>query len=232
MLILLGLALVMALALLPTATAHAQGSGCPGSLPTRLAIGMRGRVAQSYSSLRVEPGGAVRAVKYKGDEFTVIDGPACGNTLTHYKLDYGDGNVGWASESQVYSVWGDNQYWLEPVPGTGGAGLQEGQGGGGGEEQVVEPVVDNCAGSLAARLVVGQRGVVARTYSTLRSAPNGLGFRIMPNGQVFTVLEGPSCAGGLAWYRLDYGNGVVGWASESQKWSAWGNNLYWLEPLG
>jgi hypothetical protein len=220
----LSIVLVLVFALGITAPAAlADGPGttpCPGSLPTRLAIGSTGLVARSFSSLRNTPGGAVLRIMYTGAGFTVIDGPQCAGGLTFFKLDYGGGVVGWASESQVYSFWGNNLYWLAPGGGP--------PGGGGGTP------AGSCPGSLAPRLVVGGRGQVAQVFSTLRSSPAGAAIRIMTTGQSFTVLEGPVCAGivPLAFWRIDYGGGVTGWASESQLDSAWGANQYWLSPLG
>jgi hypothetical protein len=219
----LSLVLVLVFALgvsVPAVLADGPGTTpCPGSLPTRLAIGSTGVVARSFSSLRNAPGGVVLRVMYTGAAFTVIDGPQCANGLTFFKLDYGGGVVGWASESEVYSIWGNNLYWLAP---SGGSGT----GGG--------TPATSCPGSLPTRLVVGGAGQVAQTFSTLRSSPAGPAIRIMTTGQTFTVLEGPICAGTvpLAFWRIDYGGGVTGWASESQLDSAWGVNQYWLAPLG
>jgi hypothetical protein len=64
---------------------------CPGSLATRLKVGDRGQVAQRFSSLRSSPGGPVIRVMGAGATFTVLEGPQCGNTLTHYRIDYGNG---------------------------------------------------------------------------------------------------------------------------------------------
>ena len=216
------LVLIFALGLfVPTALAQGPGTTpCPGSLPVRLAIGSTGFVARTFSSLRSTPGGAVLRVVGNNALFTVIDGPQCADGLTFFKLDYGSGIVGWASESQVYSIWGNNLYWLMPAGG--------GDPGGGGTPAT------SCPGSLPLRLVVGGSGQVAQVFSTLRSSPAGAALRIMSTGQTFTVLEGPVCAGTipLAFWRIDYGGGVTGWASESQLDSAWGANQYWLAPLG
>lgn len=201
---------------------------CPGSLATRLEVGMTGYVAQRFSSLRGVPAGPVIRTMYRGDAFTVLEGPVCGATLTHYRLDYGNGIVGWASESQIYSIYGNNQYWLAPDPVTPTQpAVTDGQGG------ANVTTTGNCLGSLAPRLEVGDTGVVARSYSTLRSAPAGPGMYIMGNGMTFTVLEGPVCAGydDLVWYRIQYPGGQTGWASESQVYSPWGWNLYWLAPV-
>lgn len=96
-----------------------------------------------------------------------------------------------------------------------------------------------CAGSLPTRLVVGDTGQIAERFSTLRRIPAGTGRNVIAvirasQNLTFEVLEGPVCAGfgPLAWYRIRYSNGQEGWASESQRRSIYGNNRYWLEPVG
>jgi hypothetical protein len=200
-------------------------SPCPGSLATRLKVGDRGQVAQRFSSLRSSPGGPVSRVMGAGATFTGLEGPQCGNTLTHYRIDYGNGVTGWASESQIYSEYGYNQYWLAPVTTTPTTPTTP--------TPPTTPVT-SCPGSLPPRLTVGGRGTVAQSYSTLRSSPAGAPIRIVGNGAAFTVLEGPVCAGtgSLMFWRIDYGGGLTGWANESERSSLWGSNQYWLAPLG
>ncbi len=216
--------LLGALALLPVSMARADGGvgsvPCAGSLATRLEVGMTGHVAQRFSSLRDAPAGNVIRIMPTGAEFEVIGGPTCGGGLTHFQLDYGGGVVGWASESQVYSIYGWNQYWL--VPGEVAPP----------PPPPPPPPAGTCAGSLPTRLEEGDSGVVARAYSTVRDGIGGNPVRIMTSGAAFTVLEGPVCGGtgDLAWYRVQYPGGVTGWSSESQRSSIFGNNLYWLAP--
>ncbi len=128
-----------------------------------------------------------------------------------------------------------------PAPGTEGLGqggayqypYDYGYGYGYGYGQPTYPPGE-CAGSLPTQLVVGQQGQIAERFSTLRYYPAGPAIRVMYSPATFTVLDGPLCAGygPLAWYLLDYGDGLIGWASESQVWSIYGNNRYWLEPFG
>lgn len=191
---------------------------CVGSLTPRLVVGQTGRVARQFSSLRATPGGPAFRIMPRGAVFTVVDGPQCVNNLTYFRVDYGNGVVGWANESQVTSQYGANLYWLEPYT-----------------VQTATPTntpvpVDPCAASLAPRLVVGQQGEIAQRFSTLRSTPGGAVIRTVYAPGTFTVLEGPQCARGLVFFRIDYGNGVVGWANESQRASIYGANQYWLEP--
>lgn len=100
------------------------------------------------------------------------------NNLIYFRVDYGNGIVGWANESQVTSQYGANLYWLEPytvVPTN-------------------TPVpVDPCGASLAPQLVIGQQGEIAQRFSTLRATPGSAGFRVVYAPATFTVLDGPTC---------------------------------------
>lgn len=95
---------------------------CPGSLVPQLYIGATGYITERFSTLRQVPAGDYgNKIIYSPATFTVIDGPVCAGTVPiwFWQIDYGDGNVGWAAESQVYSFWGWNEYWLaETIPGA------------------------------------------------------------------------------------------------------------------
>lgn len=93
-------------------------STCEGSLPTRLVVNGRGRIAQRFSTLRQQPAGAPIQTVFAPASFTVLQGPVCAGTgnLTWYEIQYDSGLRGWASESQIHSIWGPNAYWLEPLP--------------------------------------------------------------------------------------------------------------------
>ena len=87
-----------------------------------------------------------------------------------------------------------------------------------------------CPGPLPSRLQVGQSGVVSLdppVANRVRSEPNRnaevLG-QIMP-GEKFTVLDGPRCADGWAWWRVrSRTQDVEGWSSEGDE------TTYWLLP--
>lgn len=84
-----------------------------------------------------------------------------------------------------------------------------------------------CAGFMVSRLVVGERGRVSDDLpNNLRQEPASASQKLgqIPSGGEFEVLAGPVCAGGLAWWQVDY-NGIVGWTAEGQ------DQEYWLEPL-
>ncbi len=84
-----------------------------------------------------------------------------------------------------------------------------------------------CPGAPAPRLVVSERGQVSPGQSNnLRDWPARSGARIgpIPAGGEFVVLEGPVCADGFNWWRVDY-DGLVGWTVEGQ------GAEYWAEPI-
>jgi len=210
------LLVVLAMLLAVPAFAATQiDATCVGSLAPRLVVGQTGRVERQFSSLRTVPGGPAFRIVPAGSVFTVVDGPQCVNNLYYFRVDYGNSVIGWANESQIASQFGSNLYWLEPYTAT----------------PTNTPVpADPCAASLPTRLTVGTQGEIAQRFSTLRAAPGGATIRTVFAPATFTVLEGPTCAGGLVYYRVDYGNNVIGWASESQRSSIYGANQYWLEP--
>jgi hypothetical protein len=98
----------------PVPTATAVPGTCIGSLPPRLTVGRPGSIAQAYSSLRTAPGGPAFRIVYAPATFTVVSGPVCAGNLLFWEIDYGGGLRGWATESQVVSIYGNNQYWLRP----------------------------------------------------------------------------------------------------------------------
>lgn len=97
----------------------------------------------------------------------------------------------------------------------------------GADAQVIAPAT-NCPGVMPSRLAVGQQAFVSDSEpNNMRSEPNTAAARIgqIPSGAFFTVLAGPVCAEGYAWWQVDY-NGIVGWTVEATA------TEYWLEPLG
>ena len=221
---------------------------CPGSLESRFEVGDQGRVAREFSTLRNAPAGIPIAYKAYGSVFTVVGEAVCANNLLYVQIDFGDGLVGWANESQVASEWGSNLYWLEPVtavtptpttptPETETPTPETETPTPETETPTPEPTTPPtseppCAASLPPVLAVGDTGVVARAYSTLRDVPAGNPIAVYGNGATFEVTDGPICAGygPLTWYKIKYADGKEGWASESQRVSIWGSDLYWLPP--
>lgn len=179
------------------------------TLPNRLTVGGYGRVTPGLPNvLRDAPGtqrtGANSRVIGEipgGGVFQVLGGPQCGTDgRWWWQVNY-NGVVGWTAEGE-----GAGTYWVEPY--SGGA--------------------YTCPGFVASRLLPGGYGAVT-SYppypNTLRGSYSFSGSRIgqIPVGGVFTVLQGPVCAEGTAWWLVNYA-GVVGWTAEGQ------GSTYWLEP--
>jgi len=86
----------------------------------------------------------------------------------------------------------------------------------------------SCEGSPASRLVIGQQGRLAKGLGSnnLRDKPTKKGNKIgqILESDTFTVLDGPVCADGFAWWQVKF-NGFVGWTAEGQ------GSEYWLEPV-
>ncbi|MBZ0284370.1 MAG: SH3 domain-containing protein [Anaerolineae bacterium] len=85
-----------------------------------------------------------------------------------------------------------------------------------------------CPDTLPSRLVVGELAqVTPGDGNNLRDTPSRSGQRVgsIPGIGIFTVLDGPTCADGFAWWQVDY-NGTQGWTVEAVE------GEYALEPLG
>ncbi len=83
-----------------------------------------------------------------------------------------------------------------------------------------------CPDAPASRLVVGQEATVLPAAGiNLRDRPglNTNRIDIIGQGVRVRVLEGPLCAAGFAWWRID-ANGARGWTAEGL------TEGYWLEP--
>lgn len=88
------------------------------------------------------------------------------------------------------------------------------------------PVDPACPGAPAPRLTVDGFGrVLPGDANNLRDQPSRNGERIgaIPGGAGFTVLEGPVCADGLNWWRVQ-SESLTGWTVEGA------NGAYWVEP--
>ncbi|MBI1279631.1 MAG: SH3 domain-containing protein [Anaerolineaceae bacterium] len=84
-----------------------------------------------------------------------------------------------------------------------------------------------CDASVPPRMVIGAAGQVTPGIpNNLREGAGSSTKYIgeIPPGSLFTVLEGPTCASGLAWWKVNY-NGIIGWTPEGQKGD------YWIEPV-
>ena len=92
----------------------------------------------------------------------------------------------------------------------------------------VEQTPATPACGLAGRLRVGFSGQVTPGLpNTVRTAPGTGGGTVIANlaeNSLFRVVDGPVCADGFLWWRID-APGVNGWTAEGQ------NNTYWLAPV-
>jgi hypothetical protein len=146
-----------------------------------------------------------------GTVFTVVDGPVCGYNLTWWQLKVdANGAVGWTAEGDA------SGYWLEPLQ----------------PAQPTTVTAASCPGNLPQRLAVGKAGrVVSAAGNALNSQPsapskdpNSKRLGTIPPKGVFTVVEGPTCAGGYTWWKVNF-NGTTGWTPEGDP------QTYWLEPI-
>lgn len=95
----------------------------------------------------------------------------------------------------------------------------------------LSPRVPRCDGAPMTRLIIQERGRVTKideddTESlNLRAGPSTsyTTLRQIPPGDTFYVLDGPTCEGGYAWYRVIY-QGIDGWVAEGD------DTGYFVEP--
>jgi hypothetical protein len=105
-------------------------------------------------------------------------------------------------------VWGPTVWLVTPVD----ASTQAGIGGG-----VSAQAAFDCPGASAPRLTVGGTGVVLPGEpNNLRGAPSKTADVVgqIPAGDAFKVLDGPQCADGIVWWKVEY-KAVDGWTAES-----------------
>lgn len=178
---------------IPTATFTATPP--PG---TALQSGAQARVtAPAGLNMRTNPssGAALVLQLGTGQLVTVLEGPTNAENFTWWRVDDGQGNVGWVAD-------GDNETeWLSPRLGE------------------AQPV--NRAPRVGDRVVVTMPN---RGQLSVRAVP-GTGAALLTRvntGDQLTVLDGPQQAGGFTWYRVRSDNGTVeGWAAASDGEERW-----------
>ncbi len=212
------------------ADAPAPDPNCSGSLIPQLTPGAPGHVAGFFSTLRNTPDGTVKQVIFSPATFstqtdaqamtdTGLHQPTCNNNVWFWYIQYTDvegSPFGWASESQVISLFGLNQYWL--VPG-----------------EIEAPTTPtSCSSDTPFQLVQGGQGEIALTYSTLRTTPAGDGerieapadFTVYASGNVPAGFTQPTCVDGQAYWYIQYNDDPTkfGWANEGY------GGTYFLQP--
>ncbi len=83
---------------------------------------------------------------------------------------------------------------------------------------------DVCPDSPPPQLVIGQQGqVTPGAANNVRAEPASSGELLgeIPGEGFFTVLSGPVCGDGMAWWEIDY-DGLIGWTVEGQ------GDTYWV----
>jgi hypothetical protein len=179
---------------------YGTAPGCAAPAP-RLTAGGQGRVTPGLPNIiRNNPWKGSGSVSLgqipAGGVFTVIEGPRCSNNINWWRVTY-NGVTGWTGEGELSS------YWVEPFGGN-----------------------NACTGVLPTRLRVGGWGrVTPGLPNTIRNSAAISSRRLgqIPAGGVFSIMAGPVCANGIAWWQVSYNN-IVGWTAEGR----WGE--YWVEP--
>lgn len=91
-----------------------------------------------------------------------------------------------------------------------------------------QPEATNCPDTQPSRMIVGRDGrvVEATVPNNMRTAPSADAELVgqIPGGSTFSVMDGPVCADGYAWWQVNY-NGIVGWTVEGSP------SDYFIEPL-
>ncbi|MCB9459532.1 MAG: SH3 domain-containing protein [Anaerolineaceae bacterium] len=199
----------------------AQSETCSGAPASRLVVGEQGNVtAGGANNLRAQPRTDAELIGQipAGGIFIVLAGPTCADGYAWWQVDY-NGLVGWTVEGQA------SDYWLEPL---GPVPTQAPTVTLFPSSTPEFPLGTACPGFLPSRLIVGEQGrVTAGGTNNMRVDPDAGSEKVgeIRAGARFLVLEGPVCAGGLAWWRVEYSR-VTGWTAEGL------NDTYWLEPAG
>lgn len=184
----------------PTNTTAAAPTATFTAIPvpgTALQAGQPARVtAPAGLNMRTDPTASASLLLQlgTGQRVTVVEGPVSAENFTWWRVDDGQGNVGWVAD-------GDNETeWLSPQLGE------------------AQPV--NRAPRLNDRVVVTMPG----GQLSIRALPGSDAPLLVRanNSQQFTVLDGPQSAGGFTWYRIRSDDGQIeGWAADGDGTTRW-----------
>lgn len=187
--------------LIPTDTPVAEPTATFTATPapgTALQPGQPARVtAPAGLNMRIEPASSATLVLQlgTGQRVTVVEGPVSGGNFTWWRVDDGQGNIGWVAERDAETVW------LSPQLGE------------------AQPV--NRAPRVNDRVSVTMPAGGQLSIRALPGSDAPLLTRVNP-GQQFTVLDGPQSAGGFTWYRIRSDDGQVeGWAADGDGTTRW-----------
>jgi SH3-like domain-containing protein len=179
----------------PEPTATFTPTPIPG---TALAIGQPARVvAPNGVNMRTEPSTSASLVRYLPSRLrvTVIDGPIEAEGYRWWKLDDGEGNIGWSVENDgTVDLLSPQMGEPEPVDRSPRVG-----------ERV--RITMSSGGQLSVRETPG-------TDARLLT-------RVNP-GQEFTVMGGPQQASGYTWFQIRSDSGdIEGWIAEGDNTERW-----------
>jgi hypothetical protein len=187
--------------LIPTDTPVAEPTATftPTSVPgTALQPNQPARVtAPAGLNMRTEPrSGATLLLQLgTGQRVTVVEGPVSADNFTWWRVNDGQGNIGWVAERDAETVW------LSPQLGE------------------AQPV--NRAPRREDRVTVTMPAGGQLSIRALPGTDAPLLTRANP-GQQFTVLDGPQTADGFTWYRIRSDDGQVeGWAADGDGATRW-----------
>lgn len=181
-----------------TPTAAPTATFTPTPIPgTALANGQPARVvAPDGLNMRDQPtsGGQLLLLLPSNQRVTIVEGPQDAEGFRWWKVDDGQGNVGWVAERD-----GETE-WLSPRMG--------------------EPQPVDRAPRVADRVQV----TMSTGQLSVRITPGTdaeLVVRVDPGDQ-FTVMGGPQEAGGYIWYQIRSDDGAVeGWAADGDGTERW-----------
>ncbi|MGQ9585947.1 MAG: SH3 domain-containing protein [Anaerolineae bacterium] len=184
----------------PTATLEPTATFTPVPTPTPvvLAVGGHAKVVlpEGRLNVRVDPGTAAELVGRlaPGVVVTILDGPARRNDLVWWKVDDGQGVVGWVAEGEGGSLW------LEPM--------------------MLEPTPPPPALAVGSRAEVTTRGGARLSLRREPGTAGELVARLLPGTEV-VIVDGPVERDGYVWWKVDAGEGRVGWAAQGDPTDQW-----------
>ncbi len=197
----LAVAQITPLPLIATNTAAPEPTLAPTSAAptgTGLQAGQPARVtAPAGLNMRTNPASSAGLILQlaTGIRVTVVEGPTTADNFTWWRVDDGQGNVGWVADGDAETVWLSPQVGeVQPVDRAPRVG-----------DRVAVTMPDN--GQLSVRVSPG-------TNATLVARVNA--------GEQMTVINGPQQAGGFTWYQVRSDNGgVEGWAAAGDGATRW-----------
>lgn len=178
--------------LLPNPTATFTPTPAPG---TALAVGQPARVvAPDGLNMRDKPSpdGTLIIHISGGVRVKITEGPQTANGFNWWKVDDGQGNIGWVAERDAETEW------LSPKLGDVRAVDRAPRVG-----DRVQVTTDE----LSIRVVPGTDGEVVKRVN---------------EGTQFTVFAGPQKANGFTWYQIRSDDGATeGWAADGDNETRW-----------